>query len=510
MDGTLNASQVGYFKNFQCELLRNLVHSEDLLKVAVDQLKLEDFELDICRVVWEALSRYFNEYKMMPTVDMLAMQVMKVCQNADGLYRSYVSPEEHEALSWLLHRMSAVDGLNPDYYRNELGSYLKWIRTSRIIDEHRQLLKDGANPSLMLGQLAQVERDLDSAFDKEELFSFVTEKPELIIDPSKVVRVSTGSSKLDTMIDGGLAPGELGQVTACPGVGKTNVLINMATAATYSGIRSLFVTLELSGAAVKHRYIAMASGVLADTMKLPIDFWEQEEHLKLAVFMDPAFGAHNMCAVSDMAREPLVTSKLETIIEEWKAEHRKRFGTDEDCRLVCVDWQDYLRLPAHKRSRDMADWRVPKEINAELRFIAQRQQVALWTANQGKAQAVGRSILGMDATSFAFHTNDALDIGIGVGPSPEYRVTEDNLDELQKLKDMKLVFTINKNRNGSIGCCELYRAPTLRLFDNQAAYNSYRRAMQEINFDLGHAFNINKPKQVAVQAMGTEAIADVG
>lgn len=494
MDSMLSALHKGYNKTFQCQLLAHLVRDPSLLKMALENLLVTDFELAICQVVWEAAADYYRTFKGVPDMNILQLQVMKVVQNADNKFKSYITPEEMEGLADLLVLVANTSTLNSEYFKVELPKYIKWVRTSKIIGDYSSSVNSGGDPAKMVGQLTAIERTVDSAFVTGKPFSFISNDMELITAESLPQRVTTGVPKLDAILSGGLEPGEIGLITACPGVGKSNILTHFTVAANYAGIKSLLITLELSGAKIKRRYTAMAAGIQADRLKEPVEMWKEEDLYRLYMFTRPEYVVYGAAAVSEQCKSRISITKVEAIIEEWRAHWRQCSGTDTDALLVCIDWQKYLTMP--KGTRPAEHWEESDLILKELGFIAKRQHVVIWTANQGGSQADGKSILRMNDTAFGYHANDAVDVAIGVGLGARSKVTEENLEAGNAANDRHLVFSINKNRNGPYAACEIYRPPTLRLFDNEAAYASHRAATKCNTYRMINLFNTKDPATV--------------
>ena len=473
MESMLSALHNGFNKTFQVQLLIHIIKDEEMMRQAMDSLEVDDFELPTCQVVWEAAADYYRQYRAMPSMSILQLQVAKVVQNAENKFKSYIMPEEQEALADLMELISGTDALNSDYFRTELPHYVLWIRSSRVIGQYSTAIKAGARPGHLISQLSTLERTVNSSLTSDTPFSFISSEPEVITTVNTPPRVTTGVPKLDAILSGGPQPGEIGLVTACPGVGKSNILIHLCVAANYAGIRSLFLTLELSRARIKHRYLAMSAGIDADRLKEPVETWGEEDLYRLYTVTRNNYPTFNMAAITEHNTSKVTISMIEGFIDRWRTYHRQQHGSDSDALLVCIDWQKYIIPP--NIGRKVEQWEESDVILRELRFVAERQGVVIWSANQGKSNADGKSILRMNDTAFGYHANDALDIGIGVGLGAQSRVTEDTMESGGR-GDRHLVFSVNKNRNGDLKACELYRSPTLRLFDNEVAYATHRAA----------------------------------
>ena len=482
-----------YNKTFQYNLLAHLAKCEDLMKLACEKLLISDFELGVCQVVWEALSEYYAAYRQLPGVELRQLAVTKVVNNVEGEYRSYVTPEEHDALCSLMEFIDGYAELNPDHIKAELPKYIKWVRTSRAMSQFKPSIDQGADAGHMITQLAKIEQEA-AGIGVEHKFDYVTQKPELLLDRNKERRITTGTSKLDTALDGGLRPGDIGCVTACPGVGKTNTLLHFSVAAASVDMESLVFSLELPYYKVSRRYIAMLAGVDAQLTKLPIDEWPEPEMQRASMVTDERYRMANKTIILDHSQKKIGVAEIEDTIGAWKAKTKEVKGTDENCLLVCVDWLKYILCPG---SGKKDEWEVLSEVCQELGMVTKRMHVALWSANQGKAEADGKTLLRMKDQAFSYHIADALDVSIGIALTADSRVTEaDLLEGGGNSKPKKLMFNINKSRENDIKAVELYQAPTLRFFDNSQTYSTYIHSINSGKYDFNAVYRASMPQHI--------------
>ena len=492
MDGSIQVPDKIYIKQFQFMLIAHLAKCENLMKLACDKLTIADFELSTCQVLWEALQEFYMEHKTLPGDDMRGLVVEKVHHNVDGKYRSYITPEEGEAMLQLLDYVTMTVDLNPEYFMSELPNYVKWVRTSKSMSQYKRAIDEGADASHFIQTLAQIEKDSLGFSTTDDDMHYVTERPEVLTDYTVERRITTGTYKLDTALDGGPRPGDIGCITACPGTGKTNVLLHFACVASLMDIDCLFMSLELPAYKVKRRYLAMTAEIPANTTKLHIDDWPHDEQMRLAMLMNKHHKAYNKCIIMDKSQRKVSVPEIEDCIGRWKEKVAIEKGSSKNCLLVCLDWLKYIVWPTYKKNAE--DWEILTEICRELGMMAKRLNVALWTANQGKATADGKIILRMNDTAGAYHINDALDYAIGLALSADSRVTEEDLVNATKAKTRELVFSINKNRENNTGVVQLFQAPTLRFFDSDNEWRSHFTAVRNIawNFEQMHRTSLPK------------------
>lgn len=483
---TLNDSGSHYGKSFQHQLLAHLRWEKDLLQDAIRVMTVEDLELPIARVIYEALKNYFNRYRKLPTEQELDDELYAVIKNIHGNASSAVNPEEYEALVELrayIHSMGDPKVRNIDRFRSELGRYLVWSRTVKEIDSSLPAYYQGGDLGMPY-RATEIEREVVSKLESQATQHVYSTNTGIMMTPEEAeFRVSTGTSNLDSYLDGGLGLGELGMITASPGLGKTNTLINFGVGANFVRQHALLVSLELQEKIIKRRYTAMAGCIPGKIVKSIYMLWPEEQKKRYQMLLNEDFAAHDLFTVSDKAGKHVTVDMIETEIELWRDSVAHRCGKEEvqNCTCVLVDWGDLLHL-VNESPRTAEHERLKTILNL-LKQIAVRQQVALWTASQGTKEADGRPVLQMSHVSYGYHKNDALDVGIGLGLTDaemsrqrEHYESEGRCAEITD-SGRTMNFNINKNRNAPIGLARLYQAPTLRFYNETRDYQHHNKLL---------------------------------
>ena len=187
---------------------------------------------------------------------------------------------------------------------------------------------------------------------------------------------------------------------------------------------------------------------------------------------------------------------MEEEIIKWKEKVRVEEGTDEECALVCVDWVDLLAGMGFDKQEP--DWKKVCTILQEMRKLAIKHNVAIWTATQAKSEAANRAIVLMNDIAHGFAKSFPLDISIGIGLGEESQVAiryedQDDADDWESpQEDKHLVFTLNKNRDGSSGIIKVYQAATLKFFDSEDHAMRYIDGLRSINSDPVKAYRLSQ------------------
>jgi replicative DNA helicase len=189
--------------------------------------------------------------------------------------------------------------------------------------------------------------------------------------------VTTGLCDLDRQLRGGLRPGQLVIVGARPAQGKTALALGAARAAATRGVPTLFFSLEMSGAEIAERLVAMA-GVPTDRLvaELTEVEWERAKQARrdldgTPLVVDDDAGA-SIATIRSRARRALARGGLG---------------------LVVVD---YLQLVNHRETENRQT--QVAEISRELKRLARQLAVPiLATAQLSRAlesRAEKRPVLG--------------------------------------------------------------------------------------------------------------------
>ena len=185
--------------------------------------------------------------------------------------------------------------------------------------------------------------------------------------------VKTNWTEIDTLMDGGLAGGELGIITACAGSGKSWVLAKMGAEAMKQGKNVLHYTLELNENYVGLRYDACFTGIDFQNIRNNIDIVKKKiaevpGKLIIKYFPIKTVSAHSL--------------KLH-------AERIQTLGTKVD--MIIVDYADILRPSQSERNSN--SYSEAGGIYEELRGVAGELQVPIWSASQSNRAAMDEDII---------------------------------------------------------------------------------------------------------------------
>lgn len=185
--------------------------------------------------------------------------------------------------------------------------------------------------------------------------------------------LKTNWVEVDSIMDGGLAPGELGVITACAGSGKSWVLARIGAEAMRQGKNVVHFTLELNENYVGLRYDACFTGIDFQNVRKNVDIVKAKissipGKLIIKYFPIKTVSAHSL--------------KLHV-------ERIQMLGTKID--LIIVDYADILRPSASEKNSN--SYSEAGGIYEELRGVAGEMQIPIWTASQSNRAAMDEDII---------------------------------------------------------------------------------------------------------------------
>lgn len=205
-----------------------------------------------------------------------------------------------------------------------------------------------------------------------------------------MVPIPTGLPYLDEKMNGGLGKGRFGCFLGKKGGGKTHTLVHLGAAACRAGYRVLHVSLELTKEQTRARYDRSLLGLTFEEFAR-----EMSEHFSTLKELQEHL------TIWDGSKRRMSLGGLINVLDR----------QDEEPDILILDYAQRLKSTAQGKDF-MASRRAGlMEIHAQLRELARKRGIAIWTAhqvNRGGVQKQGGSQLNMITTADASEAIDAL------------------------------------------------------------------------------------------------------
>jgi replicative DNA helicase len=343
---------------FQIKCISGILSDKSFLERLSDIIDPASFESDAHQWIVKQTVAYFMQYKDLPTLNVFKIKV-------DSIENSVLK----EAIVSQLRNV----------YQKITDSDLKFVKEQYLEFCKSQKLKNAIIDSvehLKTGNYEQVKALVDSAMkagmERNIGHDYMTEVDKRMSVMARNT-VKTNWTEVDTIMDGGLAGGELGIITACAGSGKSWVLAKIGAEAMKQGKNVVHFTLELNENYVGLRYDSCFTGIDFQNIRNNVDIVRKKIEqvpgkLFIKYFPIKTVSAHHLKMHTE--RIAMLGSKID---------------------LIIVDYADILR--PYQSERNSNSYSEAGGIYEELRSIAGELQVPIWSASQSNRAAMDEDII---------------------------------------------------------------------------------------------------------------------
>jgi replicative DNA helicase len=352
-----------YGFGFQVKVLAAMFTDRTFLQQIADIIQPEYFESESNSWILDIILGHFRTYKTPPTKDVLKVKVTEI---------------EHDVL-----KVAVVEQLK-EVFRYMESDDLSFVKDEILRfcknQEIKHAIMDSVN-LLKIGNYDEIKTKIDSAMKAGADTDIGHEyKSQVALRYNEAARhtITTGWDVVDDLMDGGLAPGELGVVMAPAGIGKSWLLINIGANAIRNGKNVVHFTLELNENYVGQRYDSVITGISAQNLK---NHQEDIEDKMSRIDGELVIKYYPTKSVGAMA--------LKAHIEK-----SAMLGKAPD--LVIIDYADLLKVSTKDKHEAL------EELYEELRGLAGEYKVPVWTATQAGRAALEEDIIEADKIAASY------------------------------------------------------------------------------------------------------------
>lgn len=460
----------------QTKLLCALAADPEFLGQNAAKLRLSDFPSATVRLVFETLRAHWQRYGVLPSTKIFPDEVGNALRGIgpDGTesITTHVPessvPAVAKCIGEVFHALAAPSSDQTGYWKDRLKEYLYTVRLAAMPGQDM-------SAGEQVAEAAKIKEEVESITGGSRRGQATTAKTRVIRKRTKIPRrYGTGVWPIDIRIGMGLELGEVGCILGGSGVGKTNVLINLAVNAAMKGQRALFLTLEVSKDRILSRLHAMAGNFPMSLLGTPEEEWPERELQRYDYMLDQVPVDYVTVNYEYVTKAP-TCDDLDREIGNWREDMRKAGISDEDAPLVCVD---YIRQidPKGVASRDDNTNTKLGAIMQALKHIAMKHHCVLWTAQQITRAANRKEHIRKDdiADSIAIvnHCDVMLgfaEVGTTGNTAPTTQESEDDTVEQhsdkERLMNVDFVKLRNSGETGSF--CTVFQGKSLRLWTSE-------------------------------------------
>ena len=355
-------SEYGF--GFQVKVIAALFTDRIFLQQIADIIQPDYFESDTNSWLLEVILDHFREYKTPPSKDVLKVKVTEI---ENDILKTAVLEQLKEVFRYM-----ESDDLS--FVKDEILKFCKNQEIKRAIMDSVTLLK--------MGNYDEIKSKMDSAMkagaDTNIGLDYINDVASRYNEAARHT-ITTGWDVIDDLMDGGLAPGELGVVMAPAGIGKSWMLINIGANAVKAGKTVIHYTLELNENYVGQRYDSVLTGINAQTLKHHQDTVEEK-----------------MKSLSGSLIVKYYPTKSVGVMA-LKAHIEKTIMQGKTPDLIIVDYGDLLKVNTKKDKHEALE-----DLYEELRGMAGEYKIPVWTASQAGRSALEEDIIEADKIASSY------------------------------------------------------------------------------------------------------------
>lgn len=408
--------------SFQTKLVRTIFqHPEFASSIHAE---FDPGALDTKLLRW-ALGRifwYHREYGAAPTTTVMVNEAKK------AIRLGKIANNEVAAYAKFIERLSAP---TPDrtYIEDQVYDFMEATNTRRLMLDAISAYEKGD-----IGEVKEIWRKgVDRQTNRSSglginLGDKAALEQRIARRKSPVARGIPTGCRLDTLSKyEGLGRKQIGVFIGPPGRGKTAVLVDLGGEAARFGFKVLHVTCELDEDDIVDRYDAHFTQIDMNVMaKKPKTIREKYESglSKIA----------NNVHVKFFPTGSLTVPMLDGYIKQLE---RTGFYPD----LLVIDYVDLMKPTGRFEVGD--EYAAQGAVCRELRGLAGRRNIAVWTATQANRGSLDKEVIGIQDVADSFQKMMVCDMVVTICQTPEEQQAK------------KVRFFMAKNRNGFAGV-EIY------------------------------------------------------
>ena len=353
-----------YGWGFQVKVLAAMFTDRLFLQQISDIIRAEYFESDANSWLLDIILTHFREYKTPPSKDVLKVKITEI---ENDILKATILEQLKDVF-----RFMESDDLT--FVKDEILKFCKNQEIKQAIMDSVSLLKHG--------NFDEIKSKIDSAMkagaDTNIGLEYVMDVAARYNESARHT-ITTGWDVIDDLMDGGLAPGELGVVMAPAGIGKSWLLINIGANAVKDGKTVIHYTLELNENYVGQRYDSVFTGIPAQNLK---NYREDIESKMLTL-------------KGDLIVKYFPTKSVGVMGLKAHIEKTIMLGKKPD--LVIVDYGDLLKVNIKKDKHEALE-----DLYEELRGMAGEYEIPVWTASQAGRSALEDDIIEADKIASSY------------------------------------------------------------------------------------------------------------
>ena len=463
MSKLINKTTLGFLgTDYQYKLVSSFVNDPSFfvdLSAIIDQ---NMFTEQYLKKIVGIMKDYYNKRGTVPRYDIILLKMQEDARTEDDV--QYCTETIDKLKSQTTEGIDEIEDMAEKFFKQQ-----NWVR---VANEIKRIAGDGD-----ISKYDDCQRLMEEAMSvgrKYEVGESPWENIDAKMSQENVVPITTGITKLDKTLGGGLYKGDVGLLIAGLGFGKTSMTTSMAHAAAtckcynndYKGFKVLHIVFEDTVRQISRKYFSKVTQV--ETRLL-----NQDEETARAVtaslkdYEDAEMMLNNIKIIRLATGEVTATE----IKEKIKRKINEGFRPD----LVIIDYFDCLA--PEKGTGSLSKWEQEGKTMRKLENMAKDMDIAIWVPTQGNRDSISSELITADKMGGSMMKAHAAQVIVSIARS------------LDDTKNQKATLAILKNRSGMAGevfngikfnngTCTISCDDVID-FDSALSYDIYAKAVEE-------------------------------
>jgi archaellum biogenesis ATPase FlaH len=439
-------------------ILRGLTQNEDYTRKVLPYVKDVYFEAAASRTLFQICAEYFTQYGCPPTRESITIDLDRI----EG-----VNEEDFRLAGEARDILFEPSEQNYDFlvdttekWCQERAVYLALLESISIHDGQDKNKTRDSIPGLLseaLGVSFDDHVGHDYLGDYEERYNFYHLKEE---------KIPFGLDYFDKITKGGIPNKTLNIALAGTGVGKSLFMCNLASTVLLQGRNVLYITMEMAEERIAERIDANLLNVqIQDIVDIPKPMFEDKVQKlqkktqgRLIIKEYPTASAH--------------AGHFDALIKELHL--KKSFVPD----IIFIDYLNICTSQRYSAGSNINSYTVVKSIAEELRGLAVKYKVPVFSATQTTRGGFSNSDVSLTDTSESFGLPATADLMFAL-------ISNDELEEMGQILVKQLKNRYNDHNNHKKFVVGIDRAK-MRLFDvEQSAQNDVLESEPTVSYSGG-------------------------
>lgn len=425
MSKLVSRSNLGYLgSDYQYKLVSTFVNDPSFFVDLVTIIDQNTFTEQYLKKVVTIMKNYYEKHGLVPRYDMILMKMQESAKTEDDMQYARETIDAIKAQT--TEGIEEIEDMAEKFFKQQ-----NWVR---VANEIKRIAGDGD-----ISKYDDCQRLMEEAMSvgrKYEVGESPWENIDSKMSQENVVPITTGISKLDNTLGGGLYKGDVGLLIAGLGFGKTSMTTSMAHAAAtcksyhndYKGFKVLHIVFEDTVRQISRKYFSKVTQV---ETRLLNQNEETAESVKTALkeYEDAEMMLNNIKIIRLATGEVTATE----IKEKVKRKINEGFKPD----LLIIDYFDCLA--PEKGTGSLSKWEQEGKTMRKLENMAKEMDIAIWLPTQGNRESISSELITADKMGGSMMKAHAAQVIISIARS------------LDDTKNQKATLAVLKNRSGMAG-----------------------------------------------------------